>query len=99
MPHRPDGGDNDLDRVSGPRGEIYIEYKQVGQTMKVTAVDAATGVEVVIMGPASASQADLQKVAVRKLEMQLKNAEAEEASETGDDADDGDTSGSKGWIA
>ncbi len=39
--------------------------------MRVTAVDAATGLEVVIMGPVSASQSDLQRLALRKLEAQL----------------------------
>ena len=55
-------------------GEIYIEFKQVGQAMKVTAVDAATGIEAVVMGPASAAQTDLQKVAVRKLKAQIDKA-------------------------
>ena len=63
--------------VSGPPdaeprpGEVYFEFQQIGHAMRVTAVDAATGVEVVIMGPAAASQSDLQKVALRKLEVQL----------------------------
>ncbi|MGD9868377.1 MAG: serine hydroxymethyltransferase [Hyphomicrobiales bacterium] len=52
-------------------GEIYVEFKQVGQIMRVTAIDAASGVEVVIMGPVSASQGDLQKVAVAKLRRRL----------------------------
>ena len=42
MPHNPEDIGEDADRVPGPRGEIYIEYKQVGQAMKVTAVDAVT---------------------------------------------------------
>ena len=52
-------------------GEVYFEFQQVGHAMRVTAVDAATGLEVVIVGPASASQSDLQKLALRKLEVQL----------------------------
>ncbi|MEC9369289.1 MAG: serine hydroxymethyltransferase [Pseudomonadota bacterium] len=52
-------------------GETYIEFKQVGQVMRVSAIDAATGTEVVIMGPASASPGDLQKVAVAKLRRRL----------------------------
>lgn len=105
MPHS--GGDNERpgsDRVSGPNGEIYIEYKQLGQAMKVIAVDAATGVEVTIMGPASAAQTDLQRVAVRKLQAQLEKDAGEGGSGTADpdapdDPDEGGTSGSKGWIA
>jgi hypothetical protein len=42
--------------------------------MKVTAVDAATGIEVVVMGPVSAARTDLQKVAVRKLKAQINKA-------------------------
>lgn len=43
--------------------------------MKVTAVDAATGIEVVVMGPASAAHTDLQKIAVRKLKAQIDKAD------------------------
>ena len=70
----PDKPDDDQGRGgnAGARKEIYIEYKQVGQAIKVTAIDAETGLEAVIMGPASAAQTHLQKIAVQKLEMQLK---------------------------
>ncbi len=67
--------------------------------MKVIAVDAATGIEVVIMGPATASQNDLKRVAIRKLKAQLKKASEPESSSAPDDDDDADGSGSKGWIA
>lgn len=96
MPHKPDKKGNELNRVSGPGGEIYIEYKQLGQTMKVIAIDAATGMEAVIMGPASAAQAQLQKIAVRKLLMQLKKAKGE--SGTGE-AKNAGKPGAKGWTA
>lgn len=52
-------------------GEVYIEFHQVGQAVRVTAIDAASGEEVVVMGPASASQTDLQRIAVRKLKRKL----------------------------
>jgi len=69
----PDGEDGNArapERSPG-RGEVYFEFHKVGQTMKVTAVDAASGVEVVVMGPASAAQADLQSIAMRKLKARL----------------------------
>ena len=78
-PDQPDN-DSDKDDSADARKEIYIEYKQVGQAMKVTAVDSETGMEVVIMGPASAAQTHLQKIAIQKLEMQLKK-EAEKPEE------------------
>lgn len=49
------------------KGEVYIEFKVIGQTVKVTAVDAATGTEVSIQGPATTSQKILQKNALAKL--------------------------------
>ncbi len=96
MPHKPDDIAKDVDQVSGPRGEIYIEYKQVGQTMKVTAIDATTGTEAVIMGPASTAQSQLQKIAVQKLKMLLKKADEEGRAEGADDAV---RPAAKGWTA
>lgn len=97
MPRNPED-DRNVVRALGPRGEAYIEYKQVGQTMKVTAIDAETGVEVVIMGPVSASRNDLQRVAVRKLKVQI-DKEKKEGKDTEDDPGNDEGSGPKGWIA
>ncbi|MDA7948286.1 MAG: hypothetical protein MPJ78_12515 [Hyphomicrobiaceae bacterium] len=100
MPHRgDDSGRPGSDRIAGPSGEIYIEYKQVGQAMKVIAVDAATGTEVTIMGPASAAQTDLQRIAVRKLQAQLEKDSGEGGSDPGEEPGEDGSSGSKGWIA
>jgi len=96
VPRKPEDIGKEVDQVSDPHGEIYIEYKQVGQTMKVIAVDAATGTEVVIMGPASAAQSHLQKVAIQKLKMQLKKVVSEGEAE---DSEEGATPDSKGWTA
>ena len=41
----------------------------------MTAVDAATGEKVVVMGPTSATQNDLQRIAVRKLKRKLGQTE------------------------
>lgn len=94
MPRKPSGDDSAASQDIGPRGEVYIEYRQVGQTIKVIAVDAATGTEVVIMGPVSASQNDLKRIAVRKLKAQLGKAETEAAEDEAEEDPD-----SKGWIA
>lgn len=47
--------------------EVLFEYTKIGTIMKVTAVDAQTGTEVVIQGPASMPQALLQRTALTKL--------------------------------
>lgn len=50
-----------------PSREIYFEPVAVGRTVKVSAVDAGTGTEASITGPASAGQRQLEDVALRKL--------------------------------
>ena len=99
MPRKPHKGRKDAGRADAVPGEVYIEFKQVGQAMKVTAVDAATGLEVVIMRPVSAAQSHLQKVAVDKLKMQLKKAEAEAETDDVEDVENTEQGPSKGWTA
>ena len=48
--------------------EVLIEFHQVGNSVKVTAVDATTLVEVSIVGAANAGQELLKRMAVRKLD-------------------------------
>ncbi|MCK7611904.1 DUF6898 family protein [Roseibium sediminicola] len=52
-------------------GEVYLEFRPVGQQVKVSAIDAATGIEVSVFGPTSASQEDLKRIAVRKLQRRI----------------------------
>ncbi len=47
--------------------EVIFEFSRVGAQTKVCAVDPATGTEAVAFGPASASQADLERLALNKL--------------------------------
>jgi hypothetical protein len=51
--------------------DVYFEFTVVGAVVRVSAIDSATGIEVVTMGPASASQADLQQLALAKLKARL----------------------------
>jgi len=51
--------------------DVYFEFTVVGAAVRVSAIDSVTGIEVVTMGPASASQADLQKLALAKLKARL----------------------------
>jgi hypothetical protein len=55
-----------------PAGGVYFEFTPIGTSVKVAAIDAATGVEVSVIGPARASQADLQQLALQKLKARLK---------------------------
>jgi hypothetical protein len=55
-------------------GGVYFEFTPIGTSVKVAAIDAATGVEGSIVGPARAAQADLQRLALQKLKARLKAA-------------------------
>jgi hypothetical protein len=51
--------------------EVYFEIVAIGNAVKVTAIDSATGIEVSVMGPSSATQASLQQLALQKLKRRL----------------------------
>ena len=51
--------------------EIYYEFKTIGSVVRVAAIDAETGLEVVIVGPPSAGIAALERAARAKLLAQL----------------------------
>ncbi len=53
------------------RGDIIIEFYQVGAYVKVTAVDTLTYTEVSIVGDPSRSEQALKRTAIRKLEYVL----------------------------
>ncbi len=57
--------------VSGADREVLFEITRIGDVQRVAAVDVATGVEVVVQAPASASLADVRTLALRKLERAL----------------------------
>jgi hypothetical protein len=50
---------------------VYFERIEIGASAKLVAVDANTGIEVSVIGPAHASQADMQRLALAKLKARL----------------------------
>jgi len=54
-----------------PGREVLFELRQIGNTVKVTAIDVATNTEVSTMGPPSAGEHALKTAALRKLEYVL----------------------------
>ncbi|MEP3278541.1 MAG: serine hydroxymethyltransferase [Stappiaceae bacterium] len=56
---------------TGGNGAVYFELRRIAQQIRVAAIDGATGVEVSVFGPASASEADLKSLALRKLQRRL----------------------------
>jgi hypothetical protein len=59
-----------MDAMSQLR-EIIFEFQRVGGYVKVSAVDTETSAEVSIVGPPSAGQVQLERLAARKLEYVL----------------------------
>ena len=52
-------------------GEVLFEFMQVGQQMRVAAIDGATGIEVVVIAPIKATKLQMQQVALAKLRRKL----------------------------
>ena len=55
--------------------EVFIEITTVGAYAKASAIDAATGTEVSVMGPAGGDHAALKAAALKKLDYVLKKRE------------------------
>ncbi|KQZ00829.1 hypothetical protein ASD45_08145 [Pseudolabrys sp. Root1462] len=53
------------------KSEVYFEITVIGGSAKVAAVDAATLIEVAVIGPARASVADLKRLALGKLKARI----------------------------
>lgn len=51
--------------------EIYFEFVQVGQQMRVAAIDSVTGTEVVVITPVIATRIQMQQLALAKLRRKL----------------------------
>ncbi|MCH8521102.1 hypothetical protein [Glycocaulis sp.] len=54
-----------------PGREIIFEYQRLADSVRLAAIDAATGTEVIVFGPAHVARHDLERVALRKLERRL----------------------------
>ncbi len=51
--------------------DIYFELIAIGGSVKCSAIDSVTGIEVSVVGPASAVQSDLERLALQKLKARL----------------------------
>ncbi|WEK06494.1 MAG: serine hydroxymethyltransferase [Candidatus Devosia phytovorans] len=58
-------------------GEVYFEFVQVGQQMRVAAIDVATAIEVIVITPVTASKYQMQQMALNKLRKKLSETPAE----------------------
>jgi hypothetical protein len=56
--------------------ETLLEFIMLGDFAKVSAIDAETGIEVSVIGPANAARHDLERLAVGKLNRRLNGGSA-----------------------
>jgi len=57
-------------------GEVLFEFVQMGQVMRVAAIDEVTGTEVFVITPVSATRLQMERVALAKLRRKLAEAPA-----------------------
>jgi len=57
-----------MDRIMG---ETIFEFTQMGNQMRVAAIDAKSGVEVIIITPTNIPQSQMQKIALAKLHRRM----------------------------
>lgn len=56
-----------MKRAPNHAGEVLLEFHQVGDYVRVSAIDTVTNVEVTVVGSPKVTQDDLTRLAVRKL--------------------------------
>lgn len=54
-------------------GEVFFEFTVLGPQVRVAALDAKTGVEVIIIAPKTATQSQMQQIAMAKLLRRLQS--------------------------
>ncbi|RXF74748.1 DUF6898 family protein [Hansschlegelia zhihuaiae] len=73
---RPPPKGSAVEVSSAAPGEVLFEFTTRGGSTRCAAIDAASGVEVVVVGPPSAAETQLKAVALRKLRMRLSQLRA-----------------------
>lgn len=58
-----------------PPGRVFFEFTRVGPQMRVAAIDEATGTEVVVIAPLSATPFQMRSLALGKLRRMLSGEE------------------------
>ncbi len=51
--------------------QVYFEFTRIGAQMRVAAIDSRTGTEVIVIAPVTATQVQMQNLALAKLKRRL----------------------------
>jgi hypothetical protein len=68
------GGDGMPQSGGDGKGEVLFEFVRLGGQLRVSAIDAASGVEVIIVAPLSAPRSQIEQIALAKLRRKMANA-------------------------
>ncbi|MBJ6986828.1 MULTISPECIES: hypothetical protein [unclassified Devosia] len=52
-------------------GEVFFEFVQLGQQMRVAAIDVDSGTEVIVIAPVNTARGHMQQLALAKLRKKL----------------------------
>jgi hypothetical protein len=59
------------DKTPTSPAEVFFEFTQLGRQMRVAAIDGRTGTEVVVIAPVTATQIQMQNIALAKLKRRM----------------------------
>lgn len=59
------------DKRSPPHGDVLFEFTPLGGQMRVAAIDSRSGTEVIVIAPLTATQIQMQTLALAKLRRRL----------------------------
>ena len=59
------------DKGAPLHGDVLFEFTQIGGQMRVAAIDAKSGTEVIVIAPVTATQIQMQNLALAKLRRRL----------------------------
>mgnify|MGYP001556174458 CR=1 FL=1 len=59
------------DKGSPSLGDVLFEFTPIGGQMRVAAIDSKSGTEVIVIAPLTASQIQMQNLALAKLKRRL----------------------------
>lgn len=57
--------------MSDVRREVLFEFRPAGNQVRVAAIDATTGIEVIIIAPVTSSQEQMKSIALAKLRRRM----------------------------
>jgi uncharacterized protein DUF6898 len=61
------------DKGSPPHGDVLFEFTPMGGQVRVAAIDSKSGIEVIVIAPLTASQIQMQNLALAKLRRRLEH--------------------------